>query len=124
MNILLAVSSEEKLLRRLNEFESAETVSTSGKGMDAKWRVLGSFVGVQRGAWDGGRRGEERGGGGGGVMEVEVVGEKTGGSSGGYNGGVSGGRCNCGGSYAWRYGGGGSFPPFPVRRLSDSLLCP
>ncbi|KAF8903066.1 alpha,alpha-trehalose-phosphate synthase [Mucidula mucida] len=36
---VLAVSSDEKLLRRLNELDSAETCSTSGKGTDAKWRV-------------------------------------------------------------------------------------
>ena len=29
----------EKLLTRLNEFDAAETVSTSGKGTDAKWRL-------------------------------------------------------------------------------------
>jgi hypothetical protein len=42
------------LLRRLNEFDGAETVSTSGKGTDAKWRlesedtlgVLKGFVGA------------------------------------------------------------------------------
>ena len=52
LDFLLAVSSDEKLLRRLSEFDGAETVSTSGKGTDAKWRleseeapaVLRSFV--------------------------------------------------------------------------------
>ncbi|KAF9556929.1 hypothetical protein CPC08DRAFT_764923 [Agrocybe pediades] len=51
-DFLLAVSSDEKLLRRLGEFDGAETVSTSGKGTDAKWKleseeagaVLKSFV--------------------------------------------------------------------------------
>jgi len=39
---VLAVSSDEKLLR-LNELDNgnAETVSTSGKGFDAKWKVEG-----------------------------------------------------------------------------------
>ncbi|KAF8200267.1 alpha,alpha-trehalose-phosphate synthase [Pholiota molesta] len=54
IDFLLAVSSDEKLLRRLNEFDGAETVSTSGKGTDAKWRlesedtlgVLKGFVGA------------------------------------------------------------------------------
>jgi hypothetical protein len=39
IDFLLAISSDEKLLTRLNEVEGAETVSTSGKGTDAKWRV-------------------------------------------------------------------------------------
>lgn len=39
IDFLLAVSSDEKLLTRLNEVEGAETVSTSGKGTDAKWKV-------------------------------------------------------------------------------------
>ena len=34
----LALGSDEKLLGRLNEFDGAETVSTSGKGTDAKWK--------------------------------------------------------------------------------------
>ncbi|KAH6904345.1 trehalose-phosphatase [Coprinopsis sp. MPI-PUGE-AT-0042] len=38
-DFLLAISSDEKLLRRLNEDDGAETVSTSGKGTDARWRV-------------------------------------------------------------------------------------
>jgi trehalose 6-phosphate synthase complex regulatory subunit len=50
-DFLLAVSSDEKLLRRLNEFDGSETVSTSGKGTDGKWtleseeavKVLGMF---------------------------------------------------------------------------------
>jgi len=54
VDFLLAISSDEKLLRRLNEFDGAETVSTSGKGTDAKWRleseaavdVLKGFAGV------------------------------------------------------------------------------
>lgn len=57
VDFLLAVSSDEKLLRRLNEFEGSETVSTSGKGTDGKWtlesedagkvlKVLGDCVGL------------------------------------------------------------------------------
>ncbi|KAF8153874.1 glycosyltransferase family 20-domain-containing protein [Crassisporium funariophilum] len=51
VDFLLAMSSDEKLLRRLNEFEGAETVSTSGrgKGTDAKWRMEGDCVGVLEG---------------------------------------------------------------------------
>lgn len=53
VDFLLAVSSDEKLLRRLNEFDGSETVSTSGKGTDGKWtldseeavKVLGMFAG-------------------------------------------------------------------------------
>lgn len=48
-DFLLAVSSDEKLLRRLNEFDGAETASTSGKGTDAKWRLESEdVVGVLR----------------------------------------------------------------------------
>ena len=54
VDFLLAVSSDEKLLRRLNEFDVSETVSTSGKGTDGKWKLeseetvkmLGMFAGV------------------------------------------------------------------------------
>ncbi|KDR78129.1 hypothetical protein GALMADRAFT_94660 [Galerina marginata CBS 339.88] len=54
LDFLLAISSDEKLLSRLNEFDGSETVSTSGKGTDAKWRleseecggVLRAFAGV------------------------------------------------------------------------------
>ena len=54
VDCLLAVSSDEKLLRRLNEFDVSETVSTSGKGTDGKWKleseeavkVLEMFAGV------------------------------------------------------------------------------
>lgn len=52
---VFAVSGDEKLLRRLNELDNAETVSTSRKGTDAKWKldprevvsVLSQFAGVQ-----------------------------------------------------------------------------
>ena len=54
VDFLLAVSSDEKLLRRLNEFGVSETVSTSGKGTDGKWKMdseeavkmLSMFTGV------------------------------------------------------------------------------
>lgn len=36
---VFAVSGDEKLLRRLNELDDAETVSTSRKGTDAKWKL-------------------------------------------------------------------------------------
>ena len=49
-----AVSSDEKLFGRLNEFDVSEIVSTSGKRTDGKWeldseeavKVLGMFAGV------------------------------------------------------------------------------
>lgn len=52
---VFAMSGDEKLLRRLNELDNAETVSTSRKGTDAKWKldpndvvsVLGQLAGVQ-----------------------------------------------------------------------------
>lgn len=52
---VFAVSGDEKLLRRLNELDNAETVSTSRKGTDAKWKldpkdvtsVLNQLAGVQ-----------------------------------------------------------------------------
>ncbi|KAG6864034.1 hypothetical protein C0991_000927 [Blastosporella zonata] len=48
-DFVLAVSGDEKLLRRLNEFEGAETCSTSGRGTDARWRVeSGEALGVLR----------------------------------------------------------------------------
>ncbi|KAF8890790.1 glycosyltransferase family 20-domain-containing protein [Gymnopilus junonius] len=57
IDFLLAISSDEKLLRRLGEFDGCETVSTSGKGTDARWKlesaseggcvaVLRAFAGV------------------------------------------------------------------------------
>ncbi|KAG1873862.1 glycosyltransferase family 20 protein [Suillus subluteus] len=42
---VFAVSGDEKLLRRLNELDNAETVSTSGKGTDAKWKLDAVEVG-------------------------------------------------------------------------------
>ena len=37
--LVLAIGGDEKLLRRLNELESVESVSTSRKGTDAKWKL-------------------------------------------------------------------------------------
>ena len=39
LDFVLAISGDEKLLRRLNEFDAAETCSTRGKGTDARWRL-------------------------------------------------------------------------------------
>jgi trehalose 6-phosphate synthase/phosphatase len=41
VDFMLAIGSDEKLLRRLNEIDNAETCSTSpaSKGTDAKWRI-------------------------------------------------------------------------------------
>ncbi|KAJ7139621.1 alpha,alpha-trehalose-phosphate synthase [Mycena epipterygia] len=39
LDLILAVSSDEKLIRRLNEFDAAETVATGGKVTDAKWKL-------------------------------------------------------------------------------------
>jgi hypothetical protein len=43
LDFLLAISGDEKLLRRVNEFDGAETCRSTGtgKGSDAKWRVEG-----------------------------------------------------------------------------------
>ena len=55
LDFLLAISGDEKLLRRLNEFDTADTCSTGGRarGTDARWRletgraveVLAAFAG-------------------------------------------------------------------------------
>ncbi|KAG1773693.1 glycosyltransferase family 20 protein [Suillus placidus] len=42
---VFAVGGDEKLLRRLNELDNAETVSTRGKGTDAKWKLDAGDVG-------------------------------------------------------------------------------
>ena len=41
VDFILAIGTDEKLLRRLNEFDNAETCSTASpnKGTDAKWRL-------------------------------------------------------------------------------------
>ncbi|RPD60848.1 hypothetical protein L227DRAFT_547270 [Lentinus tigrinus ALCF2SS1-6] len=38
-DFVFAVGKDEKLMRRLNELDNAETCSTSGKGTDAKWKL-------------------------------------------------------------------------------------
>ncbi|KAF5367337.1 hypothetical protein D9615_010280 [Tricholomella constricta] len=49
LDFVLAVSGDEKLLRRLNDLDGAETCSTSGRGTDARWRLEpGMVVGVLR----------------------------------------------------------------------------
>ncbi|KAF9516717.1 glycosyltransferase family 20 protein [Hydnum rufescens UP504] len=40
--IILTLSGDEHLIRRLNRLEGSETCSTSGKGSDAKWRLESS----------------------------------------------------------------------------------
>lgn len=58
IDFLLAISSDEKLLTRLNEIDGAETVSTSGKGTDGKWRLEGEeVVGVLKALQVAGERG-------------------------------------------------------------------
>ena len=39
VDFVLAVGKDEKLMRRLNELDNAETCSTSGRGTDAKWKL-------------------------------------------------------------------------------------
>ena len=41
VDFILAIGTDEKLLRALNEFDNAETCSTTSpdKGTDAKWRL-------------------------------------------------------------------------------------
>lgn len=39
LDFLLAISGDEKLLRRLNDLDNAETCATNGRGTDAKWRL-------------------------------------------------------------------------------------
>jgi trehalose 6-phosphate synthase complex regulatory subunit len=39
IGFFLAVSADEKLLRRLNDLDNAETCSTSKRGSDAKWKL-------------------------------------------------------------------------------------
>ncbi|KAJ7655286.1 alpha,alpha-trehalose-phosphate synthase [Mycena polygramma] len=39
LDLVLAVSGDEKLIRRLNEIDAAETVATGGKATDAKWQL-------------------------------------------------------------------------------------
>ncbi|KIJ47269.1 glycosyltransferase family 20 protein [Sphaerobolus stellatus SS14] len=47
IDLVLCIGSDEKLLSRLNELHNAETVTTSGKGSDARWRLdVGDVVGM------------------------------------------------------------------------------
>ncbi|KAJ7225989.1 alpha,alpha-trehalose-phosphate synthase, partial [Mycena pura] len=39
IDLILAVTADEKLIQRLNEFDAAETVSTGGKATDARWKL-------------------------------------------------------------------------------------
>ncbi|KAJ7480172.1 alpha,alpha-trehalose-phosphate synthase [Mycena galericulata] len=39
LDLVLAVTGDEKLIRRLNEFDYAETVATGRKATDAKWKL-------------------------------------------------------------------------------------
>ncbi|KAI0920354.1 hypothetical protein AcV5_010116 [Taiwanofungus camphoratus] len=39
IDFMLAIGKDEKLMRRLNELDSAETVTTGTKGTDAKWKL-------------------------------------------------------------------------------------
>ncbi len=39
VDFVLAISKDEKLMRRLNELDNAETCSTGSKGTDAKWML-------------------------------------------------------------------------------------
>lgn len=39
LDFALVISSDEKLLRRMNDFDEAETCSTSGKGTEARWKL-------------------------------------------------------------------------------------
>ena len=41
---VFTVGKDEKLMRRLNELDNAETCSTSGKGTDAKWKLKAEEV--------------------------------------------------------------------------------
>ena len=38
-DFVLAVSKDEKLMRRLNDLDNAETCSTGNRGTDAKWKL-------------------------------------------------------------------------------------
>ncbi|KAJ7693561.1 alpha,alpha-trehalose-phosphate synthase [Mycena rosella] len=39
LDLVLAVTADEKLVRRLNDLDAAETVSTGGKATDARWKL-------------------------------------------------------------------------------------
>lgn len=46
--LVLVIGGDEKLLRRLNEWEDAETMSTSRRGTDAKWKLDPGRTGRKR----------------------------------------------------------------------------
>lgn len=39
VDFVLAISKDEKLMRRLNDLDNAETCSTTNRGTDAKWKL-------------------------------------------------------------------------------------
>lgn len=39
VGFILAIGTDEKLIRRLNDLDHAETCSTSNKGTDARWKI-------------------------------------------------------------------------------------
>lgn len=39
IDLVFAIGTDEKLLRRLNDIDNAETCSVSEKGTDAKWKL-------------------------------------------------------------------------------------
>lgn len=39
VDFVLALSKDEKLVRRLNDLDNAETCSTGNRGTDAKWKI-------------------------------------------------------------------------------------
>lgn len=39
VDFVFAISKDEKLVRRLNDLDNAETCSTGDKGTDAKWKL-------------------------------------------------------------------------------------
>jgi trehalose 6-phosphate synthase complex regulatory subunit len=44
VDFVLAISKDEKLMRRLNDLDNAETCSTGDKGTDAKWKLKPASV--------------------------------------------------------------------------------
>ena len=39
VDFVLAIGADEKLIRRLNDLDHAETCSTGNKGTDARWKI-------------------------------------------------------------------------------------
>ena len=44
VDFVLAISKDEKLMRRLNDLDNAETCSTGDVGTDAKWKLKPAVV--------------------------------------------------------------------------------